>query len=364
MSTLEKEQSVLSPYSGSQTIDIRNPTTEVNDQRHYHNQIFIHPMQVQQTTCSYANMSFDQSYDVDTIGQTYGLNTNFSDFKSSFTSNPPVRSDHQIQNWHLEDSDMLTPLPDNLLHDVDLAEIEKVNHDVDLEEIDKIDKNELDGAVPVKNLKSNKPEVTPKDQPMTKLPKKIQPRDPTLQTKGSDHPPANPNVLRPRIITRLIKEAERKLGSQSFQQRSHRISPQLNRENPMNTMGEDRIQPKTPRKVVSHTATRLPVKKVVKATQTLSQGDNAVFRREQFNRIYGLMKKLDVQNTIFSTPPYEALKIAQQRQIWLQAWNRIMADVNVSESTDIFGLYFRYPFQPVPKNHKAPQKRKKPNSTA
>ena len=131
-------------------------------------------------------------------------------------------------------------------------------------------------------------------------------------------------------------------------------------------MGQDRIQPKTPRKVIPHTATKLPVKKAVKATQTCSQGDDTVFRREKFNRIYGLMKKLDVKNTIFSThtTPHEALKTAQQRQIWLQAWNRIMADVNVTESTEIFALYFRYPFQPVPKNPKVPQKRKKPKCTA
>ena len=352
MSTSEKEQSVLSICSGSQTVDIRAPNIEVNNERRNHNQIFIQPMQLQQTTCPYASMSFDHSFGLDTIDPTYGLNTKFSDFRSSFTSNPPVMSDHQTQNWHLEDSDMLTPLPENLLYDVDLEQIEKVNDD------------ELDGIVPVTNQKSNNPEVTPEDQPMTKLPKKINPKDLTLQTKSSDHPQANPNVLRPRIITRLIKEAERKLGSQNFQQQSHRISHQSNQDKSMNTMGQDRFQPKTPKKVISHTATRLPVKKAVKATQTCSQGDDAVFHRENFNRIYGLMKKLDVKNNIFSTPPYEALKIAQQRQIWLQAWNRIMADVNVSESTDIFGLYFRYPFQPVPKNPKAPQKRKKPNCTA
>ena len=352
MSTQEKKQSVLSVGSGSQTVDIRAPTIKVNNERRNHNQIFIHPMQLQQTTCPYDNMSFDQSYGLDTSDPTYGLNTNFSDFRSSFTSNLPVMSDHQTQNWHLEDSDLLTPLPENLLYDVDLEQIKKVNE------------NELDGIVPVTNQKSHMPEVPPQDPPMTKLPKKIHPKDLTLQNKSSDSPPANPNVLRPRIITRLIKEAERKLGTQSFLQQSQLIGSQSNREKSMTQMGQDRIQPKTPRKVVPHTATKLPVKKAVKATQTCSQGDDKVFHREKFNRIYGLMKKLDVKNTIFSTPPYEALKIAQQRQIWLQAWNRIMADVNVTESTEIFALYFRYPFQPVPKNPKVPQKRKKPNCTA
>merc|ERR1711997_912518 len=248
----------------------------------------------------------------------------------------------------------LTPLPENMLYGVDLEQIEKIND------------NELDGIVPVTDQISNNLKVTSEDQPMTKLPKKSNPKNPTLQNNIPDHPPANPNVLRPRIIARLVKEAERKLGSQNFQQQSHRINPQSNREKSTIKMGQARIQQKSPRKVISHTATRLPVTKAAKATQTCSQGDDAVFQRERFNRIYELMKKLDVQTTIFSThiPPYEALKIVQQRQIWLQAWNRIMADVNVSESADIFGLYFRYPFQPVPKNPKVPQKRKKPNCNA
>lgn len=352
MSTLEEKQSVLSVGSGSQTVDIRAPTIKPINEYQDHNQIFIHPMQLQQTTCPYDSMSFDQAYGLDTINSTYGLNTSFSDFRSSFTSNLPVMNDHQTQNWHLEDSDLLTPLPENLLYNVDLKKIEKVN------------KNGLDGIVPITNQKIHNHETPPQDQPMTKLPRKTHLKDLTLQTKSSEQPPANPNVLRPRIITRLIKEAERKLITQNAQQRGHLTNRQSNQEKSMNKMGQDRIQLKTPRKVISHTATRMPVKTATIATQTCSQGDDTMFHREKFNRILGFMKKLDVKNTIFSTPPYEALKIAQQRQIWLQAWNRIMADVNVSESTDIFGLYFRYPFQPVPKNPKVPQKRKKPNCTA
>jgi hypothetical protein len=106
------------------------------------------------------------------------------------------------------------------------------------------------------------------------------------------------------------------------------------------------------------------VKKAVKANQTHSQGDDAVFHREEFNRIYDLMKKLDTKQPIFLTPPYEALKVAQQRQIWLQAWNVIMADLNKSESTDIFTLYYHHPFQPLPKNPQVPHGAKKPDCTA
>ena len=159
MSTLEKEQSVLSICSGSQTVDIRAPTTEINNERHNHNHISIHPMQLQQTTCPYESMSFDQSFGLDTANPTYGLNTKFSDFRSSFTSTRPVVNNHQTQNWHLEDSDMLTPLPENMLYGVDLEQIEKIND------------NELDGIVPVTDQISNNLKVTSEDQPMTKLPK-------------------------------------------------------------------------------------------------------------------------------------------------------------------------------------------------
>ena len=76
------------------------------------------------------------------------------------------------------------------------------------------------------------------------------------------------------------------------------------------------------------------------------------------------MKKLDTKQPIFSTPPYEALKVAQQRQVWLQAWNGMMADFNKKESTDIFALYHRHPFQPLPKNPQVPHGTQKPDCTA
>merc|ERR1711997_964475 len=130
----------------------------------------------------------------------------------------------------------LTPLPENMLYGVDLEQIEKIND------------NELDGIVPVTDQISNNLKVTSEDQPMTKLPKKNNPKNLTLQNNIPDHSPANPNVLRPRIIAKLVKEAERKLGSQNFQQQSHWINPQSDREKSMIKMGQDRIQQKAPRK--------------------------------------------------------------------------------------------------------------------
>ena len=350
MSTLENNRSVL---SNSQTFDIRAPTIKYNSERLNQNQIWIQPEQLQQTTCPYANMSFDHSYGLNTIDPIYNLNTNFSDFKSSFKPKSPITSDHQTQNWHLEDTDLLIQLPESLLHNVDLEQIKKVN------------KDGLDNIMLNVKESHHNPEVQTKNLPMTKLPKKIHPKDLTLKIKSSNNPPEIPNVLRPRIVTRIIKEAERKLGTQKLQIQNNLFNTQSSQRKSMNQMEQNRIQFKTPRKVILPKTKKLPVRKAVKATQTCTQENYAVFHREKFNKIYELMKKLDVDNTIFSsTPPYEALKNTQQRQIWLQTWNRIMADVNISESTDIFTLYHRYPFRPLPQNPQTSQGTKKPMHAA
>jgi hypothetical protein len=146
-------------------------------------------------------------------------------------------SNHQTQNWHLEDSDLLIPLPENLLHDVDLEKFKNVNQEG------------LDSIMPVSNPTCANPEILPRDPPMTKLPIKIHPRALSLQDKSPNNPSANPNVLRPRIITRIIKEAERKLGTQKFQPQSLLITPKSNQEKSMHQMGQNRIQKTTPRKV-------------------------------------------------------------------------------------------------------------------
>ena len=78
-----------------------------------------------------------------------------------------------------------------------------------------------------------------------------------------------------------------------------------------------------------------------------------MFQKQVFKRIYDYMKKLDARKPGLSVNHFEALKVAQQRQIWLQAWNVLMANLNKKESIDIFTLYHRHTFQPFPKNPQA-----------
>ena len=85
----------------------------------------------------------------------------------------------------------------------------------------------------------------------------------------------------------------------------------------------------------------MPIKKAVKSTQTFYQRDDALFQNHDFNKIYDFMKKLDTKLES-STTHVETLKVAQQRQIWIQAWNVLMANL----ATDIFTLYHRHTFQP------------------
>ena len=89
----------------------------------------------------------------------------------------------------------------------------------------------------------------------------------------------------------------------------------------------------------------MPIKKAVKSTQTFYQRDDALFQNHDFNKIYDFMKKLDTKLES-STTHVETLKVAQQRQIWIQAWNVLMANLNKKEAIDIFTLYHRHTFQP------------------
>ena len=97
----------------------------------------------------------------------------------------------------------------------------------------------------------------------------------------------------------------------------------------------------------------MPIKKAVKSTQTYYQSDDALFQDHDFNQIYDFMKRLETKRSESSTTHLEALKVAQQRQIWIQAWNVIMANLNKKEAIDISTLYHRHTFQPCLKNPQA-----------
>ena len=87
-----------------------------------------------------------------------------------------------------------------------------------------------------------------------------------------------------------------------------------------------------------------------KPTQALLNAIKPGFNNQDLRKIFGLMKKLDTDNPILTTPPEVALMIAQQRQQWLQSLNIALANLNRKESGMIFSLYHRFPFPKYQQN--------------
>ena len=81
-----------------------------------------------------------------------------------------------------------------------------------------------------------------------------------------------------------------------------------------------------------------------KPTKSLLNAVRPGFSNQYLRKICTLMKKLDTENPILTTPPEVALMVAQQRQQWLQALNIALANLNKRESGTIFALYHRHPF--------------------
>ena len=97
----------------------------------------------------------------------------------------------------------------------------------------------------------------------------------------------------------------------------------------------------------------MPIKKAVKSTQTHYQNDDTLFQDHDFNQTYDFRKILEIKRSESSTTHLEVLKVAQQRQIWIQAWNVNMENLNTKEAIDICTLYHYHTFQPCWKNRQA-----------
>ena len=101
----------------------------------------------------------------------------------------------------------------------------------------------------------------------------------------------------------------------------------------------------------------LPTKRgVKKPTRSLLNTMKPGFNHPDLRKMFGLMKKLDTENPINTTPPEVALMMAQQRQQWLQGLNMIVAKLNMRESGTIFALYHQFPFPRYPNPVKSERK--------
>ena len=341
-------QPVLTQNNGSQTVDIAMPSTQIFDNSYNPDPRWIQPIQIQQTTHPYEPTPFEPAYenenkvskldsdDITPADPSYGLGTSVLNFNQTLNSKP---QNHE-QNWSFEDSDLLVPLPESLLHNVDLEKLQNINQPV----LDNIQHGTIHSTIP-------------RNQSMTTAQMQVH-SEATLQDKIIDKSQTNHDLIRARVIAK-IKEVELKGGPKRFKPQSLMVDPRPIRKNPTRKTGSNRIQKVTPTKVNKPTKAKtpkpkkLPIKKAIKSTQTYYQRDDALFKDHDFNKIYDFMKKLDTKTPESSTTHLEALQVAQQRQIWIQAWNVLMANLNKKEAIDIFTLYHRHTFQPFLKNPQA-----------
>ena len=347
-------QPVLTQHNGSQTADIAMPSTQIFDNSYYSDPRWIQPLQTQHTTHPYELTSFEPSHGneiniskldpdgITSFDPSYGLGTSVSNFNQ--TSNPKPQDD--IQNWNFEDSDLLVPLPEALLHNVDMEKLQKTNQPG----LDNINQVQIQHGTTQSTISRN--------QSMTTNQMQVHSRDTSLQERTVKDSQISHDLVRARVIAK-IKEVELKGGPKRFKPQSLMVDPRPARKNPTRNTGNNRIQKVTPTKVNNPTKAKtprtkkLPIKKAIKSTQTYYQRDDALFQDRDFNKIYDFMKKLDTRRSESSTNHLEALQVAQQRQIWIQAWNVLMANLIKKEAIDIFTLYTRHTFQPVLKNPQA-----------
>ena len=295
--------------------------------------IWIQPEQIQQAANSYSTMSFDPSF---------GLTTVLSHLQPALSPKPTRIIHHQPQNWSLGDSDLVIPLPESIINDINPTQFPAINQEG------------LDSITSVSDTTYFNPGQHSRQLPLTKVPQKIHPRDQyvarhrraqAFQRQKFTDPTFVPDHLRPKIIKEVINQSV----SNQCQPQLPLINPSQDQGKPNNKIDHKRVQKVTPKKAKAPASKKLPYQQAVKSTQTIFDDEVPLFHRKEFNRIYAYLKRLDTTQPLFATPPYQALKVAQERQQYLQACNVIMANVNKKESTNIFALYAKHPFPTNPR---------------
>ena len=124
--------------NGSRTIDIAMTSTLIFDNSYNSNPKWIQPIQIQQTTHPYEPTPMETSYgneknvsksDPDNITSSdplYGLETSVSNSNKTLNSKPQ----NHVQNWSFENPDLLIPLPESLLHNMDLEKLQNINQPI------------------------------------------------------------------------------------------------------------------------------------------------------------------------------------------------------------------------------------------
>ena len=213
---------------------------------------------------------------------------------------------HQPEDQLLEDSDLLVPLPDpDAMNSINPMSLLSTTNNV------------LDGLTPSPIPGSSKQYTGQLSKPAPPL-KKIS-KPPTRKQSCARTYHHQPQQTK----TTLFHNQ-----TQSKSKRVQKVSP---------------TKKKVTSMLTKHTQTW--VSKMAQSTQTLVDCEPN-FINADFKKINAIMKKLDTTNPLFATPPSQALKVAQERQQLLQAFNIIHANVNKLEASATFALYHRYPFPP------------------
>ena len=226
---------------------------------------------------------------------------------------PPsfVQSNNSNQHWPLlDDDDLLDSLQESTIANVNITKLKTSTQ------------KDLDAITPVPVSYAGTPgnlsrHGLPKGPPLM-APSMKSDHAKTLQPPGQgqkqqiDRKPST-SLLRPRIIK------EEKLD-QAPRMSTREVKPPISKQVSPNKKGAR------------------------KPTRALSHAVRMGFKNQYLRKIGTLMKKLDTESPILTTPPEVALMVAQQRQQILQSINIALANLNKRESGTIFALYHRHPF--------------------
>ena len=274
--------------------------------------IWIQSSHLQLATCDWSKMTFDPALGLKTVPPTPS-----APIQNQFLLERSQKSSEafQFQDRPLEDADMLVPLPESIISDVDPAELKTVTHEEGLDEFT---------PVPVTSTGPTG-QLSTKHCPLTQQPLLAQPSNkdnarthrPQFQTiQKLIEQKSVPSYLRPSILKK-VEFNKNKVSKMSPRKAETPASKQV-----------------PPAKKGVKKPTNAAVKAIIKPG----------FNNQTLRKMNGLMKKLDNELPIMMIPIDEALIRAQQRQQWLQALNLLMANLNKKESGAIFALYHRYPF--------------------
>ena len=256
--------------------------------------LWINSSHLQVSNKDWSKMSFDPEYGLKTVP-------------------PPSFEPNNNSNQHwplLDDEDLLDSLQESTIANVDISKFEtSTQKDLDAITPVPVSCTGSTGTLSRHGLLKEPPRMVPStnlDQAKT-----LQPPG-QGQKQQIDRKPST-SLLRPRIIK------EEKLD-QAPRMSTREVKPPISKQVSPNKKGAR------------------------KPTRALSHAVRMGFKNQYLRKIGTLMKKLDTESPILTTPPEVALMVAQQRQQILQSINIALANLNKRESGTIFALYHRHPF--------------------